>query len=654
MPGAPVGPENPVPPLVKRRDMHASATFEEDIPDEDRRFVGYGRPANCLPYLMQDRYDRRRGPMTFRAAVLENDVLRAVFLLELGGRLWSLTHKPSGRELLEVNPVFQPANLAIRNAWFSGGVEWNVGLVGHCVFTCSPVFAARATGPGGEPVLRLYEYERLRGAPFQIDFSLPDGSEMLLVRVTLRNPNAVEVPMYWWSNAAVPETPGTRTLAPADHAYRFGMERRMRRVPMDNPDQSYSTRQQRPGDLFFRVPDGHRPWVAALDEDGRGFVQTSTDLLKGRKLFFWGVDEAGQRWQRFLSLPGRAYIELQAGLARTQAEHLPMPPGAVWSWTEAYGLMQADAATVHGDDWERAWRHVESRLDDMLPRAALEALHQDTTDTAERPPDEILQRGSGWGALERLRREATGEPPLAAPALAFDDASLGDDQTPWLTLLREGRLPPRDPADPGPCVVDEAWRRLLDKAVEKPESDHWFAWYHLGVMQAHAGEWDAARASWERSLARERTAWALLSLAAAGSRESRWDEAAGPALEAMRLRPDLAPVVIASGQFLLKADRAAEWLEAVDGAPEDVRRTGRVLLLEAQARLAAGDLDGVEAILAVEGVADDLREGETSLSELWYGMHEQRLSRARGVPVDDALRAEVQQTRPLPASIRFR
>ena len=62
----------------------------------------------------------------FRVAVLENDHLRATFLLELGGRLWSLLHKPTGRELLSVNPVFQPANLAIRNAWFSGGVEWNI------------------------------------------------------------------------------------------------------------------------------------------------------------------------------------------------------------------------------------------------------------------------------------------------------------------------------------------------------------------------------------------------------------------------------------------------------------------------------------------------------------------------------------------------
>jgi hypothetical protein len=53
--------------------------------------------------------------------VLENDILKATFMPVSGGRLWSLYHKPEQRELLNRNPVFQPANLANRNAWFSGG-----------------------------------------------------------------------------------------------------------------------------------------------------------------------------------------------------------------------------------------------------------------------------------------------------------------------------------------------------------------------------------------------------------------------------------------------------------------------------------------------------------------------------------------------------
>jgi len=42
------------------------------------------------------------------ASGYENETLKATFMLELGGRLWSLQHKPSGRQLLEANPEEQP------------------------------------------------------------------------------------------------------------------------------------------------------------------------------------------------------------------------------------------------------------------------------------------------------------------------------------------------------------------------------------------------------------------------------------------------------------------------------------------------------------------------------------------------------------------
>ena len=121
MPGADLGPENPLPPLGRSRRSSPDPSRYQGFSEQMLRQMGYGHPANYLPYTLQDRYTRQRTMRAWAVAVLENEILRAEFLLELGGRLRSLIHKPSGRELLECNPVFQPANLAIRNAWFSGG-----------------------------------------------------------------------------------------------------------------------------------------------------------------------------------------------------------------------------------------------------------------------------------------------------------------------------------------------------------------------------------------------------------------------------------------------------------------------------------------------------------------------------------------------------
>jgi hypothetical protein len=50
----------------------------------------------------------------------------------------------------------------------------------------------------------------------------------------------------------------------------------------------------------------------------------------------------------------------------------------------------------------------------------------------------------------------------------------------------------------------------------------------------------------------------------------------------------------------------------------------------------------------------DVREGETSLSNLWFELHERRESAAEGVPVDDALRERVRKEFPPPSWLDFR
>ena len=656
MPGADVGPEDPLPPLALRPDLHAMEHMP-GVPADVARNVSYGRVRSTLPYTLQNRYTRSREMREFRVAVLENEILRATFLLELGGRLWSLLHKPTGRELLHTNPVFQPANLAIRNAWFSGGVEWNIGTIGHSPFTCSPMFAGRVTRPDGTPVLRLYEWERIRQVPFQIDACLPGGSPVLFIHVRIVNPHDHDVPMYWWSNISVPETADTRVVVPAEDAYRFGYSKGgLRRVPipeLDGVDVSYATNIGQSMDFFFHVPDDQRHWITALNREGKGLVQTSTPRLKGRKLFVWGNGPGGKRWQEFLSAPGEAYIEIQAGLARTQAEHVPMPANTEWTWSEAYGLMEADPGRVHGASWGAARNAVLAPLETLVPQTVLETEHARSCETSNAGIEEEFQHGSGWGALERIRREAGGETPFCGPELRFHDDSLQPAQEPWIALLKHGTLPDLDPgAEPRGCMVQTEWQRLLEKAVGNAPSN-WLTWLHLGVMRYYKADLDGARQAWEASLAAAPTAWAARNLAALAKQEGRPDEAASRYVEACRRCPSLSTLAVECGTALLEANRSQDWLHVVAELPEPLRHAGRIRLLEGRAALAAGDLPRVEQILAEAPVVDDLREGERSLSDLWFAYHEQRLKPELSLS-DEDLQAHVRREFAVPPELDFR
>ncbi|MCC3773130.1 DUF5107 domain-containing protein, partial [Streptomyces sp. UNOC14_S4] len=356
------------------------------------RQIGYAPLRSVLPVRRRDGYTRKRVPTDVEAIVIENDRLRATVLPGLGGRVHSLEHKPTRTELLYRNPVVQPAEFALNGAWFSGGIEWNIGATGHTPLSMAPLHAARVPAPGGGEMLRLWEWERMRDLPFQVDLWLPDDSDFLYVGVRVRNPHDRPAPVYWWSNIAVPESPTGRVLAPADEAWCFGYDRTLRRAPVpatEGVDRTYPLNSEHAADFFYEVPDGARRWIAALDADGRGLVQTSTDLLRGRKLFVWGAGSGGRRWQQWLTEPGTpGYAEIQAGLARTQLEHVRLDAETEFSWLEAYGPLAADPAAVHGADWTAARGEVAARLETTLPRADVDAAYAAWRPYADLAPKE--------------------------------------------------------------------------------------------------------------------------------------------------------------------------------------------------------------------------------------------------------------------------
>ncbi|MFF4078218.1 DUF5107 domain-containing protein [Streptomyces sp. NPDC001777] len=624
LPAAPLGPENPLPALRPLDRTHAvDERTRAALPRDMARQIGCAQPATVLPTRVLDGYGRERVPTGLDAIVIENDRLRATVLPGLGGRVHSLHHKPTGRELLYTNPVLQPADFALNGAWFSGGIEWNIGATGHTTLSCAPLHAARVPAPDGGEMLRLWEWERLRDLPFQVDLWLPDDSDFLHVGVRIRNPHEHTAPVYWWSNTAVPEGGRTRVLAPADEAWHFGYEHALTRVPVPvsgSVDRTYPTRGDFPADYFYEVPDGARRWIASLDGDGHGLVQTSTDLLRGRKLFLWGGGTGGRRWQEWLTEPGTpGYAEIQAGLARTQLEHVPLEPGEEFSWLEAYGPLSADPRAVHGDDWAAARTETERRLDRALPRADVEAAYAAWRPFADTEPGESLATGSGWGALE-VRRGG-----YELPGTPFADTTLGESQRPWLELLEQGTFTePLGAKPPGPSLVSPPWRDMLETAPPDPLTE-----YHLGIAQWHAGDRAQAVRSWERGLTLAPSRWPLLRCLAVaageGGRRSRAADLYAEAFDDLCARHhddgERTAAEAALGREAMEALLAAgrpEGARAVWAAlgPE-IRRRGRFRLLEARLLLAEGDRAGARSVFDEGFEVADLREGAEILGEVW-------------------------------------
>lgn len=652
IPSAALGAENPLPDIKNISYIHADIEATPAVPARLTAYIDKGMVDTMLPYTQQDNYGRDRTERLFKAVILENEHLKAVFLPELGGRLWSLIDKDSGRELLYRNPVFQPGNLALRNAWFSGGVEFNVSIKGHHPMTCSDMFAQHITMADGTPGVRMYEYERIRGTAYGFDAWIPDGSRVLYVRPRIENTTGHDVWTYWWSNIAVPYTDGMRVIVPAkktfvnyadDNHYFLDFAD----VPMaQGTEISYPKNVKISQDFFFYIPDRAPKWIAAVDEAGVGMMQCSTRELKGRKLFVWGDSHGGDNWKRYLSDgTNDGYVEIQAGLARTQLEHLPLKSGKTYTWVEAYGPLQEDPRRLHGG-WDVAQTAVSEALArTMAPdwEASLRKLK-----TMRSSGGAMIHTGSGWGCLEELRRSADGEPRLS-PTFAFPESSLTSQQMPWLALLRKNRLDSADPmARPAGYVVDPGWLDRLERSMEDPAHHNWFSWMHLGLMRYTAGDLEGARSAFEASLQMAESPWVLRNLAMLWGNEFGDLEKAISYMErSVAGKPDCRWLWLDLAVTCLKANCCGRWLELYDTVPDDIRAEGRLKLYTAIALTRLDRLEEAAAYLNPDLVVPDIKEDENLITNAWFALYGAIISKRTGITDPEQLKTMVEEEYPL-------
>ena len=624
LPAAHLGEES----LLPVPDGLLEAPFElgDDLPVELQEGAQIGPPRSVHPYLLQDGYDRNRHPAELDSLVLDNGILQARFLPGMGGRLWSLVDLATGRDLVYANSCVQPANLALRNAWVAGGVEWNLGTKGHSVHTMAPLHAARVEGPDGAPRLRMWELDRIRRVVFQIDAWLPAGGRGLHVYVRIENPNDEAVPMYWWSNAAVEQRPDLRVLAPTRRAYATGYDGTVGEVPVpvaEHGDHTWPAASPRAADYFYALHGQQQPWVAGVDGTGHGLVIASTARLHGRKLFCWGNGPGGRHWQQWLSPDGGEYVELQAGLTSTQFEHVMMPGGASWDWVEVYADVAADPDLAHSQDWDVAVAHVADQVAALAPPERLTETLSAARALADQAPEQLLAAGSGWGALEREVRRQTGERWIDESSRPFPASTLGPEQHPWHRLLTEPGTDPFADADPAlppsSYVCGPPWVELLHQVPPG-----WLRDYHLGVLAHARGDLQTARDHLHTSRGHRRTAWAARAEARVAAEQGEPALAVDLLTEAVRLAPTQPHLLLEAMSAALAADRPELALELFDAAPVASRRTGRVRLLEGTAALRTGDRARAEAVLASDLVIPDLREGERSLSDLWHDVYGDR------------------------------
>jgi len=611
--------------------------------DESRHGFNWGEDS-ILPYQVSDDYDRDLQPGALDVLVIENGRLRAVVAPSLGGRLLELKDLATGRDLVFRNPVFQPANLAALNAWFSGGIEWNGLIPGHTAFTVAPVFAGVRETPEG-PILRIYEFDRAVEATWQVDLFMPHDKSQLYAHGRIVNPMDGERLAYWWTNVAAPMSEGTRVLAPADYSIEHiwpGNNLGRCAFPRADWDASYPDNWENATSVFFRAPDAPRKFIASLDKAGYGLLQTATPEMQGRKFFYFGSAVGGQNWMDYLAKPGEgAYLEIQSGIAPTQNQRFALAAGEELEWTEVYTPLQLAADAAHDPDFNAATAHVAEALDGLVPASELTRIDAFLRAQARLPLDVRHSAGERWG--ERQEK-------LLGKMLAtgLDFAVAGSDEV-WDELAARAPLsPPSLASVPSGTVVSRLWLdRVEASAVENR------TWLHeLILATAALDRGDRATAGQHAAASLELNpnwqAYRLVALMADGA-----DATIASYLGAWGLGDAPPELAIEIATYLMAHERSKELKAFVEALPDTVRDRERIVLARAVVAGNDGDFDELERLLLGQEYAS-IREGETLLSDLWLRLRRGRVETALGRPATEAELKADRRANPMPRQLDLR
>lgn len=324
------------------KDKRATITVEE-VPiktyvwEKPSRYPPFlqtkGWKGSLYPYTMQDKLLHRGEKVRYVQITLENDYVRVTILPGLGGHLWSACDKVSGKEMFYNNRVVKPGLVALRGAWWASGIEWNFPK-GHSVSTVSPVDYTTRENADGSVTAVVGDVDRITRMRWTVKITVHPRRTGFALETVLSNPTVYPYRYMYWENCAMHVTEGFQFIAPAKSAWTWGGARKF--PVSDGVDQSWYKEHLRAVD-FFALGSG-QDYFGYYDHERRFGAAHVADCreMPGKKFFTWGTAEHARMWEKNLTDNDGPYIELQCGLAYTQAQHDFFAPLGSRQWDEVW------------------------------------------------------------------------------------------------------------------------------------------------------------------------------------------------------------------------------------------------------------------------------------------------------------------------------
>lgn len=276
-------------------------------------------PNGVYPYMSYAETSNRPVPRKYHFIVLENDHIKATICPDLGGKVLSMVHKPSGKEVLYVPDVIRYTRILPRFYFVAGGIEVSFPI------SHSPSQNEKVLYKIDHTKERTYvvcgERELRFGMQWSVEYSLGVGDNFLTERVVFHNPGSSAYPWMSWSNAALPSAPDTRYDFPNGTV--LSHSSKLDTIDWEKQGPKTENNIKEMTGYFWKTKDANA-FGAFTPSFGTGLYHVADEkVASGIKLWSYGVGD-DSTWATLSTARHQTYVELQGGPIGDQSIKLEM------------------------------------------------------------------------------------------------------------------------------------------------------------------------------------------------------------------------------------------------------------------------------------------------------------------------------------------
>jgi hypothetical protein len=286
-------------------------------------------PNGVYPYLSYSETSNRPVPKEYRFISIENRYLKAVICPDLGGKVYSMIHKESGKEVLYVPNIIRYTRILPRFYFVAGGIEVSFPI------SHTPSQNEKTLYQIDREADRVYvtcgERELRFGMQWSVEYSLGKDDNFLAQRVVFHNPGKEAYPWMSWSNAAVPSVPDTQYHFPKGEVLVHSSIMDTIDWQKDGPRREADIKEMT--GYFWKTKDINAFGVYTPSLGTGLYHVADSNIAGGIKLWSYGTGK-DTIWSVVSTAKKQPYAEIQGGPIGDQSIKLKMKPGETRWHTE--------------------------------------------------------------------------------------------------------------------------------------------------------------------------------------------------------------------------------------------------------------------------------------------------------------------------------